>query len=146
MAQYTPKVMEAHAFREISLDFTTPAEIFREAIANSLDAYAQRLWLRVSVEARRGRETILIDLSDDGTGMNAEGVEAFLNLSDSIKAKVPPAGKSAPQMTGYKGHGTKIYYNSEQLELLTYDGASPPVYCRFLRSSAATRISGSHLA
>ena len=57
MADYTPRVVEAHAFREISLDFTTPAEIFRESIANSLDAYARRIWLRTSVENRRGRET-----------------------------------------------------------------------------------------
>jgi hypothetical protein len=38
MSPYTPRVKEAHAFREISMDFTKPEEIFREAIANSLDA------------------------------------------------------------------------------------------------------------
>ena len=43
MTQYTPVVKEAHAFREISLDFTTPAEFFRESIPNSLDAYARRI-------------------------------------------------------------------------------------------------------
>jgi hypothetical protein len=31
---YTPEVMPGHAFREISQDFSKPAEIFREAIAN----------------------------------------------------------------------------------------------------------------
>jgi Histidine kinase-, DNA gyrase B-, and HSP90-like ATPase len=130
MSPYTPRVKEAHAFREISMDFTKPEEIFREAIANSLDAYARRIWLRISVEGRRGRETVLIDISDDGTGMNVKGVEAFLNLSDSIKADAPPAGKSRRRMSGYKGHGTKIYYNSEQFEVLTYDGITCPVYCR----------------
>jgi hypothetical protein len=49
-------VKEAHAFLEISQDFTTPAEIFRESIANSLDAYARRMWLRAIVEDVRGRE------------------------------------------------------------------------------------------
>ncbi len=130
MPLYIPRVMEAHAFREISLDFTTPAEIFREAIANSLDAYARRIWLRTSVEQRRGRETVLIDICDDGTGMNTKGVEAFLNLSDSVKPTSPPKGKLARRMTGYKGHGTKIYYNSEEVEVLTYDGISGPVLCR----------------
>ena len=130
MAQYTPKVMEAHAFREISQDFTTPAEIFRESIANSLDAYARRLWLRAIVEDIRGRETVLIDLSDDGLGMNADTIKAFLNLSDSVKPKEPPTGRSARQMTGYKGHGTKVYFNSEHLEILSYDGTSAPVVCR----------------
>ena len=93
MPQYTPHVKEAHAFREISLDFTTPAEIFREAIANSLDAYARRIWLRASVEERRGRETVLIDICDDGIGMNAPAVEAFLNLSRLSQTQRPAIGK-----------------------------------------------------
>src|SRR5437762_13435439 len=126
MSQYIPRVKEAHAFREISLDFTTPAEIFREAIANSLDAYARRTWLRTSVEQRRGRETVLIDICDDGIGMNASGVEAFLNLSDSVKSNTPPTGRSPRRMTGYKGHGTKIYYNSEEVEVITYNGVDAP--------------------
>jgi hypothetical protein len=130
MAQYTPKVKEAHAFLEISQDFTTPAEIFRESIANSLDAYARRLWLRAIVEPVRGRETVFIDLSDDGIGMNADTIKSFLNLSDSVKPKEPPAGKPARQMTGYKGHGTKVYFNSESLEVVSYDGTSAPVVCR----------------
>lgn len=129
MAQYTPKVKEAHAFREISQDFTTPAEIFRESVANSLDAYARRLWLRAIVEPVRGRETVFIDLSDDGIGMNADSIKSFLNLSDSVKPKEPPAGKPTRQMTGYKGHGTKVYFNSESLEVLSYDGSSAPVAC-----------------
>ena len=130
MAQYTPKVKEAHAFLEISQDFTTPAEIFRESIANSLDAYARRLWLRTVVEPVRGRETVFIDLSDDGIGMSAETIKSFLNLSDSLKPKQPPAGKLTRQMTGYKGHGTKVYFNSESLEVVSYDGTSAPVACR----------------
>ncbi|MFB6448184.1 ATP-binding protein [Bradyrhizobium tunisiense] len=129
MASYTPLVKQAHAFREISLDFTTPAEIFREAIANSLDAYARRIWLRTSVEERRGKEYVIIDLCDDGIGMSVNGVQAFLNLSDSVKAAAPPAGGVRRRMSGYKGHGTKIYYNSEHLEVLTYDGNGIAVYC-----------------
>ena len=35
-------------------------------------------------------------------------------------------------MTGYKGHGTKIYYNSEQVEVLSYHGQSSPVFCRMV--------------
>jgi hypothetical protein len=130
MAAYTPEVKQAHAFREVSQDFTTPEEIFREAIANSLDAYAQRIWLRTSVEERRGRETVLIDLSDDGIGMSADGIKAFFNLSDSVKPPSASAGKAARKMTGYKGHGTKIYYNSELLEVVSYDGKSKPVWCQ----------------
>jgi len=108
MTEYFPTVKQAHAFREISQDFTTPEEIFREAVANSLDAYARRIWLRTSVEESRGLEMVLIDLSDDGIGMNADTIQAFLNLSDSVKARSAPIGKTARKMTGYKGHGTKI--------------------------------------
>lgn len=132
MTQYIPVVKEAHAFREISLDFTTPAEIFRESIANSLDAYARRIWLRTSVEDRRARETVVLDLVDDGIGLNENTIKAFLNLSDSVKPTFPPAGNPVRRMTGYKGHGTKIYYNSEQVEILGYDGRSAPVYCRMV--------------
>src|SRR5579863_3913334 len=129
MAEYIPVVKQAHAFREISQDFTTPEEIFREAIANSLDAYARHLWLRTSVAEQRGRELVLIDLSDDGIGMNAKSIEAFLNLSDSQKPDSIPTGMMKRRMTGYKGHGTKIYYNSEKLEVLSYDGRSKPIWC-----------------
>lgn len=130
MASYTPEVKQAHAFREISQDFTTPEEIFREAIANALDAYAHRIWLRVAVEDRRGREMVLIDLSDDGIGMNIESIKAFFNLSDSVKPTSPPAGRRERKMTGYKGHGTKIYYNSEHLEILSYNGIEKPIWGR----------------
>jgi hypothetical protein len=41
-------------------------------------------------------------------------------------------GKSTRRMTGYKGHGTKIYYNSEHVEVLSYDGQSSLVYCRMV--------------
>ena len=129
MAQYEPVVKQAHAFLEISQDFTTPADIFQESISNSIDAYAQRIWLRAAVEMRRGRETVVIDMSDDGLGMNRRSIEAFFNLSDSVKPAAPPAGKPARRMTGYKGHGTKIYYNSDQLEILSYDGIAPPIFC-----------------
>jgi hypothetical protein len=130
MSQYTPEVKAAHAFREISCDYTTPAEIFRESIANSLDAYARRVWLSAIVKNVKGRETVFIDLSDDGIGMNTERITSFLNLSDSVKPKCAPPGKVTRKMTGYKGHGTKVYFNSEALEVLSYDGTSPPVFCR----------------
>jgi hypothetical protein len=129
MTEYIPKVKEAHAFLEISRDFTTPADIFREAIANSIDAYARTIWLRTSVTTQRGKETVIIDLSDDGCGMNETSIKQFLNLSDSSKQSKPP-GAILRRMTGYKGHGTKIYFNSEALEILSYDGKSKPVFCK----------------
>lgn len=127
---YTPIVKQGHAFLEISKDFSRPAEIFREAVANSLDAYAKNLWLRVHVESRRGKETVIIDLCDDGIGMTRDKIESFLNLSDSHKPDAPPPGMARRRMSGYKGHGTKVYYNSDDLEIVTYANGQNPVYCR----------------
>src|SRR5205809_583068 len=109
---YVPQVMPGHAFREISQDFAKPAEIFREAIANALDAYAKNIWLRAQVVNIRGREKVIIDLCDDGLGMTYETIKSFLNLSDSTKPGAPPSGMLQRRMTGYKGHGTKVYFNS----------------------------------
>ena len=126
---YKPVVKEGHAFREISQDFSKPAEIFREAIANALDAYAKRIWLRVQVVNIKGREKVIIDLCDDGIGMSADSIKSFLNLSDSIKPDAPPLGMVKRRMTGYKGHGTKVYYNSDCVEILTAQANQQPVYC-----------------
>jgi hypothetical protein len=127
---YTPRVVEGHAFLEISQDFARPAEIFREAVANALDVYATTIWLRVHVENRRGREVVIIDLSDNGLGMDTDGIKSFLNLSDSVKPPSPPPKRVRRRMTGYKGHGTKVYYNSDELEILTYHDGSTPIYCK----------------
>ncbi|MFO0882783.1 MAG: ATP-binding protein [Pirellulales bacterium] len=127
---YTPEVKPGHAFREISQDFSKPAEIFREAIANGLDAYAQNIWLRVQVVNIRARDKVIISLCDDGIGMTEETIKAFLNLSDSSKPDSAPAGMSKRRMTGYKGHGTKVYFNSESVEVLTRRANDPPIYCK----------------
>lgn len=126
---YTPEVKAAHAFREISHDFGTPAEIFREAIANSLDAYATNIWLRVEVQKSKGKDVVVISIADDGTGMSLDTIKSFLNLSDSIKPDNPPGDMTPRRMSGYKGHGTKVYLNSRKLEVLSYDGSSDPIYC-----------------
>lgn len=127
---YTPEVKPGHAFREISQDFAKPAEIFREAIANSLDAYAKNIWMRVQVINVKARDKVVIYLCDDGIGMTANSIKSFLNLSDSIKPDAAPAGMVQRRMTGYKGHGTKVYYNSEGVEVLTRHASEPPVYCK----------------
>ena len=127
---YIPRVEEGHAFREISQDFSKPAEIFREAIANALDAYAKRVWLRVQVKTVKGRERVIIDLCDDGIGMTTDGIKSFLNLSDSKKPDAAPSGMTKRRMTGYKGHGTKVYFNSERVEVLTRRGNEQPVRCQ----------------
>src|SRR5438046_775237 len=127
---YTPQVKPGHAFREISRDFSKPAEILREAIANALDAYAKNNWLRVQLVNIRARDKVVIYLCDDGSGMTTETIESFLNLSDSNKPEFAPDGMVKRRMTGYKGHGTKVYFNSESVEVLTRRANETPIYCR----------------
>ena len=64
-----------------------------------------------------------------GIGMTVETIKAFLNLSDSAKPDVAQDGMVRRRMTGYKGHGTKVYFNSEFVEVLTRRTNETPVYC-----------------
>jgi hypothetical protein len=84
----------------------------------------------VQVVNVKARDKVIIYLCDDGIGMTAETIKSFLNLSDSIKPDAAPAGMVKRRMTGYKGHGTKVYFNSEGVEVLARHGNEPPVFCR----------------
>ena len=113
-----PRVNEAREFLEIAKDFKDPREILREALSNSWDAGASKATLKFTLVPIPGtkRKKIMVELSDDGDGMNAtpresgkpSEIESFFNLGDSHK----PFGS-----IGSKGHGTKIYYKSQGISL-----------------------------
>jgi hypothetical protein len=50
---------------------------------------------------------------DDGQGMDADGVAGFFDLGNSSK-------RSDPSLIGEKGHGTKVYFNCEELKVTTW--------------------------
>ncbi len=101
---------------QIIRDFDNPIQIFREAFQNSIDEEATEVCCRVSVEQRLGTEDLIIDVWDNGLGLREENVPCFFGLAKSTKItpKRMPTGK-----IGYKGHGTKIYFNSERIEIFS---------------------------
>src|SRR5690242_12507065 len=105
---FSPTVDAAREFLEISRDFTNPLEVFREAVHNSLDASATAITLSAQMEKIDGEEHLVIECHDNGTGMKREGIEAFFGLGISRKDN--------PEAIGFKGHGTKIFYDSRRLE------------------------------
>ncbi len=114
-----PKVNTLVELREICMDFTNPLEIFREAIQNSYDANANEIWITVYEEATGGRTKINIIIEDNGTGISKDKINCFFDLGESTKSDVK-TGKKLSKTVGYKGHGTKIFYNSEGIILETW--------------------------
>ena len=118
-----PRVNEAREFLEIAKDFKDPREIIREALSNSWDAGASKAVIKFSLMPILGtkRKKIMVELIDDGEGLNAtpresfkpSEIESFFNLGDSYK----PFGS-----IGSKGHGTKIYYKSQGITLESWKG------------------------
>lgn len=105
----TPKVNEVNEFLEIASDFEDPLEVIRESLSNSYDANASEVY----IEINQGYEGPEIIIEDNGEGMTAENLESFFDLGNSTKRG--ERGRSI----GYKGHGTKIFYKSDRIEVNT---------------------------
>jgi len=101
---------------QIIRDFDNPIQIFREAFQNSADEEATEVYCRVSAEKKLGGEDLTIDIWDNGLGLSEKTIPCFFGLAKSTKItpKMMPTGK-----IGYKGHGTKIYFNSERIEIFS---------------------------
>ena len=110
--EFTPSVDAAREFLEISRDFTNPLEVFREAVHNSLDAGGTAIRLSAQMEILDGEERLVVECVDNGGGMDEEQIKAFFGLGFSRKPE-------RDDIIGYKGHGTKIYYDSRRLEVVT---------------------------
>ena len=116
-----PRVNEAREFLEIAKDFKDPKEIIREALSNSWDARASLVQMKFDLQHIPGTRAkkIMVEITDNGEGMSAEHresvgsseIEGFFNLGDSGK----PHGS-----IGSKGHGTKIYYKSQGINVDTW--------------------------
>jgi len=106
-----PKVNEVNEFLEIASDFEDPLEVIRESLSNAYDAEATTI--EITIQNRLDGSDIIIE--DDGHGMNELGLESFFDLGNSRKTDA----------IGYKGHGTKIFYKSDRIEVTTVnDGTS----------------------
>jgi hypothetical protein len=106
-----PKVNEVNEFLEIASDFEDPLEVIRESLSNSYDAEATEV--QITILNRHDGSDIIIE--DDGHGMDERDIESFFDLGNSRKT----------DSIGYKGHGTKIFYKSDRIEVTTVsDGTS----------------------
>ena len=108
-----PKVDEAQEFMEIAFDFSNPLDLVREAISNAFDAGAKNIGLDFSVINEYGEKILKITITDDGTGMDELGISSFFDLGNSLS-------RNDENKIGEKGHGTKVYFNSSKIEVLTY--------------------------
>ncbi|MDO9567727.1 MAG: ATP-binding protein [Candidatus Desulfaltia sp.] len=108
----TPKVDETQEFIEIANDFSNPLDLVREAISNAYDAKATEIIIIFEVVQEYGESILKISIIDDGSGMNQEGLQSFFDLGNSLR-------RNDPEAIGEKGHGTKVYFNSKKIEVIT---------------------------
>ena len=113
--EITPKVDEIHTFIEIANDFENSLDLVREAISNSFDADATEIWIDFSIIQDHGESTLKIVLTDNGTGMDQQELQSFFDLGNSPR-------RGDDNKIGEKGHGTKIYFNSQKVVVETTDG------------------------
>lgn len=95
------KVNQVSLYREIAKNLVNPLEVIREAISNSHDASAKEIMIKIDINPQTNK--IIIEISDDGNGMDDKGFERFFNLGDSQKLQ---------NLIGQKGLGTKTYFRS----------------------------------
>ena len=115
----TPTVDQAREFLEISNDFANPLDIVRESVSNAYDAKSKTISIEFDVIERYGEYVLKITIEDDGEGMDWNGLQAFFDLGNSTRRV---KRNNDPTLIGEKGHGTKIYFNSEEVNVITSDG------------------------
>lgn len=108
----TPKVDETQEFIEIANDFSNPLDLVREAISNSYDAGATTINISFEVIKKYGESILKIVLKDNGSGMRKEQIQNFFDLGNSTR-------RGDEGSIGEKGHGTKVYFNSNRIEVKT---------------------------
>ena len=111
----TPEVNSAQEFIEIAQDFSNPLDLVREAISNAFDAHAKNIRLEFSVITEYGERQLKIEIEDDGTGMDSIGLKSFFDLGNSLRRDT----KTATGAIGEKGHGTKVFFNSKKIEVIS---------------------------
>lgn len=109
------QINKGYELYQIITDFGDPLEIFREAFQNAIDENADEVFCRVYERKRLGGSDLIIDVWNNGEGLSRSNVDCFFDLANSSKIdlnRVPKTGK-----LGYKGHGSKIFFNSEKVQV-----------------------------
>lgn len=105
--KFLPQVKDSAVFKEIALNTVNQLEILREAISNSDDANADRIY--ITIERDLDGE-FMISIQDNGYGMTIDEIHKFFNLGFSHKET---------NKIGEKGLGTKIFYKSNCIYIET---------------------------
>lgn len=111
----TPEVNTSQEFIEIAQDFSNPLDLVREGISNGFDAHAQNMQMSFDVVIEYGERVLKIIIQDDGDGMDEDGLKSFFDLGNSMRRDT----KLETGAIGEKGHGTKVYFNSRKIEIIT---------------------------
>ncbi len=107
------RVNEPYEIYQIITDFGDPLEIFREAFQNSFDASPSCVVCHVWENRKLSGDELIIDVKDDGEGLQKSAVAHFFDLANSNK--VDSAFQPLKGKIGYKGHGSKIFFNAEEI-------------------------------
>ena len=110
MEKIIPEVKDISLYREIVKNMLNPLEIIREGISNSIDAEAKNITIKLY---RNEKSNFSVEIQDDGNGMDLIEIKSFFNLGDSNKDI---------RNIGQKGLGTKIFFRSEVLSVITQTG------------------------
>lgn len=108
----TPTVDAAKEFVEIATDFSNPLDLAREAISNSFDAKADLMRISFRTARDAGENILITEIEDNGVGMDLNGLQSFFDLGNSLR-------RNQTDKIGEKGHGTKVYFNSSEIEVVT---------------------------
>jgi len=142
MTKAIPEVNQAHEFLEIVMDFRDPRDAVREAISNAFDAQADEISVEVAMVPYRGEDELVLTFRDNGTGMTAvpsepprPSVPSFFDLGNSTS-------RGQQGLIGQKGHGTKTYFNSREIEVTSWSGKQK-VYA--VMSDARAHLAGGSL-
>lgn len=122
-----PHVEDANEYLEIARDFVNPRDAIREGISNALDWGATKIRVTVKEDRSRPDEELVLEISDNGAGIDETRLEAFFDLGRSTVSEPGQQDAAGVPKIGYKGHGTKTFFNSRQIEVWS-DSAECTVY------------------
>jgi hypothetical protein len=116
-ARETPEIDQVYQFIETIQDFTNPKEALREAISNALDWGASRVEITARMDKTKAPPELVVEIADDGQGLTEDRLKAFFGLGCSTARAYDEFGNKLGGAIGEKGHGTKTYFNSHQIEV-----------------------------
>lgn len=98
---------------QIIKDFDNPLQIFREGFQNAIDEDATEVICHVYFRDGLDKRDLVIDIIDNGNGLLLEDIGCFFGLAKTTKLNSNKTRKN--NKLGYKGHGSKIYFNADEV-------------------------------